>query len=240
VASPAVRTRLTELSERYALPQPAAAQLEELLGLVADEPSAITAVRAPEAGVDVHVADSLVALEVEEVRDAGRIADLGSGGGFPGLVLAAALPGARVSLVESVGRKCAFLDRAAAALGLDNVDVVNARAEEWAAGLDANEVVTVRAVAPLPVLVEYAAPLLAVGGTLVAWKGRRDPAEEADGAVAAAVLAMSAPHPRPVDPFSGADERHLYVSSKVGSTPTGYPRRSGMARKRPLGGSTGR
>jgi 16S rRNA (guanine527-N7)-methyltransferase len=155
-------------------------------------------------------------------------------------VLAIALPGAHVSLVESVGRKCAFLDRAAAVLGLDNVTVVNARAERWAAGLGAHDLVTVRAVGPLPVLVEYAAPLLRVGGSLVAWKGRREPADEADGAAAADVLAMEAPRPQRVDAFPGADERHLYLTSKVGPTPVGYPRRAGMARKRPLGASTGR
>jgi 16S rRNA (guanine527-N7)-methyltransferase len=235
-----VRTRLSELAGRYRLPAPAVAQLEELLRMVADEPTAITAVRDPAEGVDVHIADSLVALDLDEVRSAARIADLGPGGGFPGLALAAALPEARVSLVESVGRKCAFLDRAAAALGLDNVEVVHARSEDWAAGRDTHDLVTARAVGPLPVLVEYAAPLLAIGGVLVAWKGRRDAAEEADGAAAAAVLAMASPGARPVDPFPRAEERHLYLSSKVGSTPNGYPRRAGMARKRPLGASTGR
>jgi 16S rRNA (guanine527-N7)-methyltransferase len=236
----AVQRRLSDLAERFQLPSAAPAQLERLLELVADEPTAITAVRDPAEGVDVHVADSLIALDVDVVRGATRVADVGSGGGFPGLALATALPDVAFSLVESVGRKCAFLDRAAAAIGLDNVTVVSARAEEWAAGREANDVVTVRAVAPLPVLLEYAAPLLAVGGALVAWKGRRDPAEEADGAAAAALLAMETPRPRAVTPFPGAGARHLYLSSKVGPTPNGFPRRPGMARKRPLTGSTGR
>jgi 16S rRNA (guanine527-N7)-methyltransferase len=168
------------------------------------------------------------------------MADLGAGGGFPGLVLAIAVPEARVALVESVGRKCAFLARAAQALGLENVAVVNARAEAWPAGLEVHDVVTARALAPLPVLVEYAAPLLRRDGALVAWKTRLDPAEETDGAAAAAALGMSAPEALAVHPYPGAGERCLYVSSKVGSTPTGYPRRPGMARKRPLGASTRR
>jgi 16S rRNA (guanine527-N7)-methyltransferase len=234
-----VRSRLAELAARAGLPPAVAARLEILLDLAAVEPASITAVRDPAEGVDVHVADSLVALALEPVRAASRAADLGSGGGFPGLVLAAALPDARFRLVESVGRKCAFLDRAAAAMGLGNVTVVNARAEEWAGGLDANDLVTVRAVGPLPVLVEYAAPLLARGGALVAWKGRRDPREEADGAAAAAVLAMQRPEPHRVDAFPGAGDRHLYLSLKVGATPNGYPRRPGMARKRPIAASTG-
>jgi 16S rRNA (guanine527-N7)-methyltransferase len=235
-----VRDRLVALAARYDLPAPAAGQCATLLDLVAAEPTAITSVRDPEQGVDVHVADSLVALELYSVRTAERIADLGAGGGFPGLALAVALPGARVALVESVERKCAFLRGAAGALGLSNVEVVHARAETWPEGLGAHDLVTARALAPLPVVLEYAAPLLAVGGTLVAWKGRRDPAEEADGAAAADLLRMGRPAPHPVRPFDAAHDRHVYVSSKVSSTPDGYPRRPGMARKRPLRAPTGR
>jgi 16S rRNA (guanine527-N7)-methyltransferase len=145
-----------------------------------------------------------------------------------------------VALVESVGRKCAFLEAAARALDLDNVEVVNARAEAWPAGLEAHDAITARALASLPVLLEYAAPLLRRDGALVAWKTRLEPAEDADAMVAAAALGMSAPIATPVRPFDRAGERYLYLSSKVGSTPKGYPRRPGMARKRPLGGSTGR
>ena len=184
------------------------------------------------------MADSLAALEVDAVRDAARVADLGSGAGFPGLVLAVALPDARVAVVESVGRKCAFLDRAAAAAGLRNVEVVPARAEAWEAGLGLHDIVTARALAPLNVLVEYAAPLLRPGGQLVAWKGRREPDEEADAAAAADALGMSAPAVRPVEPPPGLDHRNLYLSMKLRPTPDGFPRRPGMARKRPLGAST--
>jgi 16S rRNA (guanine527-N7)-methyltransferase len=233
-----VAARLAELSARHALPDGAPALLATLLELVATEPSAITAVRDPAEGVDVHVADALVALDLPAVRAAGRIADLGSGGGFPGLVLAIALPEARVALVESAARKCAFLSSAASTLGVDNVDVVNARAEAWPEGLESHDLVTARALAPLPVLVEYAAPLLADGGALVAWKGRPDPAEEADGRAAAATLGMSDPQRTPVVPFAGVRDHALYLSLKVSVTPPGYPRRSGMARKRPIRGST--
>jgi len=240
MASPPVRSRLAELAERHALPPDARGRLEALLDLVAAAPVSITAVRDAAEGVDVHVADSLVALELGPVRTASRVADLGSGGGFPGLALAIARPEARFALVESVQRKCAFLENAVAALRLTNVSIVNARAEAWGEGLDAHDLATVRAVAPLPVLVEYAAPLLEVGGALVAWKGRRHAGEEADGAAAAATLAMERPAPRRVNPFPGVGHRHLYVSLKVGSTPNGYPRRAGMARKRPIAASSGR
>ena len=233
-----VAARLARLAALYALPARAERQLAVLLDLVAQEPTAITTVRDPAAGVDAHVADSLVALDVPAVRSARRVADLGSGGGFPGLVLAIALPSSRVALVESVARKCAFLAGAAAELGLANVEVVNARAEAWEAGLGAHDLVTARALAPLAVLLEYAAPLLEASGVLVAWKGRRDPAEEDDGRAAARALGMSAPEAFAVEPFQEARDRHLYLSSKVSPTPSRYPRRPGMARKRPIRAST--
>jgi 16S rRNA (guanine527-N7)-methyltransferase len=235
---PEATARLGRLSARHALPAGAEAQLAALLELVEAEPSAITTVRDPVEGADVHVADSLVALDVPAVRAARRIADLGPGGGFPGLALAIALPEARVALVESVGRKCAFLAGAATALGLANVAVVNARAEAWEAGLGAHDLVVARALAALPVVVEYAAPLLEPGGALLAWKGRLEAAEEADGRAAAEELGMSAPEATAVEPFDGARTRYLYLSSKVSPTPPRFPRRPGMARKRPIRASS--
>lgn len=231
-----VAARLEALASLWKLPAGSASRLASLLELVAAAPISLTSVRDPLVAVDRHVADSLSGLEVDELPVAKRIADLGSGAGFPGLVLAIALPGAHVSLVESVGKKAAFLERAVSALGLANVDVVPLRVEEWDPGLGTIDVVTARALAPLNVLIEYAAPLLTTSGLLVAWKGRRSTPEELDGAAAAAALGMSDPVPRPV--ASDAAERNLYVSSKVGPTPTGFPRRAGMARKRPIRAST--
>jgi 16S rRNA (guanine527-N7)-methyltransferase len=232
--SSVVEDRLQELAARYALPAQAPRQLAEILELVAAEPTSITTVRNPVEGVELHVADSLAGLEVEEVRNAQRIADLGAGGGFPGLALAVALPDVHLTLVESVGKKCDFLRRAAEGVGLSNVEVVNARAEGWAAGIGTQDVVTARALAPLNVLAEYAAPLLRLGGALVAYKGRRDPSEEADAMAAADVLGLESTPPRPVSPLPAGDIRHLYLYLKVRETPARFPRREGMARKRPL------
>jgi 16S rRNA (guanine527-N7)-methyltransferase len=229
-----VRDRLDELAAKYRLGPDAPAKLELILGLVAVERSSITSVRDPSLAVEVHVADSLTGLEIDELPRARRIADLGSGGGFPGLVLAVALPDATLTLVESAGRKCAFLERAADAAGLSNVHVVHARAEEWAGTAEPSDLATARALAPLPVLLEYAAPLLELDGSLVAWKGRRDPVEEADASAAARILGMSVPQARSVEPPHGVVKRTLYLSSKLSATPSGYPRRSGMASKRPL------
>jgi 16S rRNA (guanine527-N7)-methyltransferase len=228
-------TELVALAERYALPSRPAAQLEALLAALSMDPHAPTTVRAPAEAVHVHLADSLVALELDDVRAATRIADLGAGAGFPGLPLAVALPAAEFVLVESNARKCAFIRTAADAAGLTNVEVVADRAESWSAGLRTRDLVTARALAPLAVLAEYAAPLLREGGVLVAWKGRRDADEERDAAAAAAELALAVEEIRPVHPYAGAQHRHLHVLRKVGPTPDGFPRRPGMARKRPLG-----
>jgi 16S rRNA (guanine527-N7)-methyltransferase len=223
-------SRLAALREQWALPATFDEAILAVLRALEHEPVSLTTVRDPAEGVDAHVADSLEGLAVPALRGAARIADLGSGAGFPGLVLAAALPSARVALVESVARKGAWLTKAAALAGVeDRVEVVIARAEAWPAGLAAHDVVTARALAPLTVLVEYAAPLLVEGGTLVAYKGRRDAAEEAVGAAAAAKLGMSGAEVVRISP-----SRHLHLYSKVSPTPPGFPRREGMARKRPI------
>lgn len=230
--------RLEHLAERYELDPAAVPALGRLLALVGDDPAAPTAVRDPAVAVDAHIADALVALELAPVRSARRVADVGSGAGFPGLVLAAARPDAEVALVEANRRKCEFLARAAKEMELTNVEVVARRAESWPAGLRTRDLVTARAVAPLAVLVEYAAPLLVENGVLVAWKGQRDEREEADGAAAAAATALEPTEVRRVRPWSGAERLHLHLYLKVGSTPNRFPRRPGMASKRPLRAST--
>lgn len=190
--------------------------------------------RDPRDALDRHIADSLVALDLSEVRRAQAIADLGAGAGIPGLVLAAALPETEVALVESVGKKCGFIDRTAAAMGLENARAVHARAEDWPEGLGRHDLVTARALAPLSALVEYAAPLLTEGGVLCAWKGHRDEAEEADGAAAASATGMTPHGVVHVAPWPGAEARHLHLYAKTSPTPERFPRRPGMARKRPI------
>ena len=198
--------------------------------------------RDPAEVVDIHVADSLSGLEAAALAPAPRVADIGSGAGFPGLVLAIALPGARIDLVESGRRKTDVIARLAAAAGVENARAVASRAEEWAAaeGAEAYDVVTARAVGSLALLAEYAAPLLRQGGSLIAWKGARDEAEELAGRAAAAELGLEADEPIRVVPFPASRDRHLHVFRKVEATPARFPRRPGMARKRPLGGSGAR
>jgi 16S rRNA (guanine527-N7)-methyltransferase len=228
-------TELVSLGERYGLSTTAVSRLTALLDALAADVHAPTTVREPERAVSVHLADSLVALELPDVRAATTIADLGAGAGFPGLALAVVRPEAQVALVESVARKCAFIRSAATAAGLENVEVVAERAEAWSAGIGTCDLVTARALAPLAVLAEYAAPLLREGGALVAWKGRRDDQEERPAAAAAEQLGLALDEIRAVHPYPDAEHRHLYVLRKVAPTPERFPRRPGMARKRPLG-----
>jgi 16S rRNA (guanine527-N7)-methyltransferase len=223
------------LAQRYDLPAESVERLRTLHRLLVGDPLAPTAVRDPRKVIDDHLADSLVALELDAVRSAGTLADLGSGAGVPGLPLAIALPGASVALLESAARKCAFLARAIARCGVANARAVHARAESWPEGVESFDVVTARALAPLEVVAEYAAPLLVVGGTLVVWRGQRDPVAEAAAARAAHTLGLEPGQIVAVKPYPAAQSRHLHLMSKVTPTPSGFPRRPGMAVKRPLG-----
>jgi 16S rRNA (guanine527-N7)-methyltransferase len=225
--------RIAALAGEYALPDGSIERLSRLLDLLADE-GAPTAIHDPARAADVHVADALVALEVPELREAGRIADLGAGAGLPGLVLAMALPTAELVLVESAARKCEFMERAIEALELVNARVVRERAEAWDEGIGTCDVVCARALAALPVLCEYAAPLLREGGVLVAWKGQIDAAEQADGHAAAELLGLEPTTVLPVEPYRGSERHTLHVYRKVAATPLRYPRRPGIATKRPL------
>jgi 16S rRNA (guanine527-N7)-methyltransferase len=212
-------------------------QLETVLALLAEERASVSSITEPRRAWQVHVADSLTGLEVPELAKAGRIADIGSGAGFPGLVLAVALPSSQVDLIESVGRKCEFIQRAIEAAGIPNATVLNARSEEIAAGekRDSYDAVTARAVGRLSTLAELASPLLEEDGVLVAWKGKRDADEEQQLERAADQLAM---HPElilDVGDRAGSKHRHLHFLHKLGPTPVGLPRRPGMAKKRPRG-----
>ncbi|HWM64509.1 MAG TPA: 16S rRNA (guanine(527)-N(7))-methyltransferase RsmG [Solirubrobacterales bacterium] len=208
-----------------------------ILDLLAVERASVTSVADPERAWRVHVADSLTGLEVEELLEAGRIADIGSGAGFPGLVLALALPQAEVDAIESVGRKCDFIARAIDAAEIANANVLHARSEEIAGGerRETYDVVTARAVGRLSTLAELAAPLLREDGVLVAWKGKRDADEEAQLERASEQLAMQPERILDVGSRAGSKHRHIHVIRKSGPTPSSLPRRPGMAKKRPRG-----
>ncbi len=232
--SASAAAKLVGLVERYRLSESQRTQLEAVLLALASDERSPTTVRNPGQATDVHLADSLVALEVGALACADKIADLGAGAGFPGLALAVALPNAEFRLVESHARKCAFMEGLLTRAGVANASVVCARAEEWGEGVGANDVVLARALAASAVVVEYAAPLLRVGGALVDWRGRREPESERLGLDAARQLGMELSEIRHVEPYRGARDHHLHVYLKSRETPRGFPRRAGMARKRPL------
>lgn len=211
-------------------------RLAGILKILAEDEHSPTAVRDPRRAAAVHIADSLAALQLAELRRASRIADLGSGAGFPGLPLAVALPTARVNLVESQRRKCDFLARVCDAVGIENAQVVCARAENWPDGLGRNEAVVARALASQPVVLEYAAPLLCLGGVLVDWRGRRSPEDEGQADRAAEILGLQRTAVHRIAPLEDMTDHHLHVFVKAAETPPRFPRRPGMARKRPLGG----
>lgn len=223
------------LATVHSLSQGQVSQLGALLDLTESDEHAPTTVRSAERAVDVHVADSLTALDLDRIRSAASIVDLGAGAGFPGLALAVALPGAEVALVESQRRKCEFLERARACAEIENAHIVCSRVEEWDEGLRRSDVAVARALAAQPVVLEYAAPLLKHGGVLVDWRGRRDSAQEAEAACASKQLGMRLIEIRRTEPYKGARDHHLHVFEKVAETPSRFPRRAGVARKRPLG-----
>jgi len=230
-----VQAQLAALAAAHHLDQHQRGQLARLLVMLADDPQAPTSVRAPAQALDVHLADSLVALELPVLRSAGRIADIGAGAGFPGLALAVALPASEMALIESNARKCEFIEQAVRSLGLANAAPLAVRAEEWRQGAGAEDVVLARALAPQSVVLEYAAPLLRIGGALIDWRGRRAAAEEQAGSRAAEQLGLERTDVRRVRPYAAARDHHLHLFVKRTATPERFPRRPGIARKRPLG-----
>lgn len=187
-----------------------------------------------------HILDSLSCMLFGPLRGAGKIADVGSGGGLPGIPLALVLPGAEVTLFESVGKKVAFLRYAVEELGLTNVRFFEGRVEAAAREREYREsydVCTARAVSSLSVVAEYCLPLVRVGGRVVAMKGRLDGEERVQGGRASAVLGgrVREEIQVPFLPEAWQGERRLVVLSKDSATPEAYPRKVGTPARDPLG-----
>ncbi len=188
-----------------------------------------------------HVLDSLSCFLHEPLSRAGRLADIGSGGGLPGIPINIFRGDLPTTLVESTGKKARFLRHAVEGLELWGVWVANVRAEDLGRTRGQRgvyDVVTSRAVARLSVVAEYCVPLLAVGGSAIVMKGRLGAEELSEGIGAAGTLGAEVAEVMPVTmlPEVGAKERNLVIITKVGETPQKYPRRSGTVVKKPLGG----
>jgi 16S rRNA (guanine527-N7)-methyltransferase len=206
--------------------------------LLLGSPVNVTSVREEQSVERYHFLDCLSLLEVECFREAGQIVDVGSGGGLPAVVLALALPGAKVVALESVGKKCTFVANVAHDLELPNLVVECGRAEDLGrgAGRESFDVVVARAVAIMPVLAELCLPLVRVGGSFVAMKGNMSNQERMEGDQAVAILGGRSAIVKPVVPYAGAENLNLVIVHKQQRTHPAYPRRVGVPSRRPLGG----
>lgn len=217
----------------------AAAQRYVALLLEANRRTNLTRVTEPEAVARLHLLDALAALPLLDGWAPDTILDLGSGGGIPAIPLALARPEVRWTLVDSVAKKAVFLRDFAAALGLHNVSVIADRAETLGQDPRHREsygVVTARACAALPVLAELAMPLLAVRGSLLAWKGPLDERDDEMRAGRAALGQLGGGRPEILETGLPALGGHRFVvARKTHSTPARFPRRPGEPGRRPLG-----
>lgn len=187
-----------------------------------------------------HVVDSLSCLSLQDTKLEGRIIDVGAGGGLPGVPLAITSPDLDVTLLEATKKKVVFLEYVRTELGLTNLNIINARAED--AGMqkglrDRYKLAVARALASLPVVLEYCAPFVNSGGAILAMKGRLEGDELLAGRRAAARIGAELHEANRVQlrPELEQKQRHIVVFQKIGPTPSGYPRRVGLAKKRPLG-----
>ena len=225
---------LPRLFPDFAEPERWLALLRRHAELVAEAPVRTTTVT----GEDVvarHYAESLEAYRLAGAPHEGVIVDVGSGGGFPGMVIAAVAPATEVHLVEARGKRADLLVELARELGFANVEVHGERAEEAGRGKlrDGANLVLARAVAPLPVLLEYTAPMAASGATIAAVKGSRGAAELAEAEAAIAALNCEHAGSEPMRE-EVAGRMRVLLFRKLGTTPARYPRRPGMPTKRPI------
>lgn len=228
----AASERIRALAERHELGEATADVLERYLRLLDWETGNFIPASAPElsepnlALTDDQIykalamsGESLSALQLEPVRAAGRLADIGTGAGFPGLVLAIALPGTQVCLVEADSRKCGFLRKVVASLGIDNVEVVDLPLQSWTDGIGTCDVVTSRRVWRPHTILEHVAPLLAPNGVSVRFGGRDAEKEKlAQASAEANGMRFESVHPAVTETIAGGvrtGKRHIHMYRKV-------------------------
>jgi 16S rRNA (guanine527-N7)-methyltransferase len=200
----------------------------------------LTAITNREGVLVRHFLDSLSCLKVLPRRGlatGNRVVDVGTGAGFPGLVLKIVCPEMRLTLLEATGKKVTFLDHLVRVLTLEGVEVIKGRAE--AVGRDparreSYDWVLARAVAEMPTLVEYLLPLARVRGVVIAQKGEHAAAEVHGADAAVLTLGGRVRQLVPVELRGLAETRYLVVLDKVAATPEKYPRRPGVPGKSPL------
>ncbi|MDR1192625.1 MAG: 16S rRNA (guanine(527)-N(7))-methyltransferase RsmG [Peptococcaceae bacterium] len=197
----------------------------------------LTAITEPKEVEIKHFLDSLLLLALSDRAIGGRVADAGSGPGLPGLPLKILLPSLRLDLLEAAGKKVRFLEAVIGDLGLTDTRALPLRAEDAGRGPELRESydwVVSRAMAPLPVALELCLPLARVGGWLALYKGPDGPAAAEAAARVAGILGGRLTEILAGDLPEGSGARTILLYQKVGPTPAGFPRRSGLPAKRPL------
>ena len=197
----------------------------------------LTALTAPEDVAVKHIIDSLTAYDAALFDGARTLIDVGTGAGLPGIPLAVYAPHLTVTLLDSLNKRVRFLMEVTAAMGLPNVRCIHARAEEAARTAEhraAYDIAVSRAVARLPVLLEYTLPFVRVGGTLLALKGRAYAEEQKEARRAAEVLGGGLITARPVRLPGLDDVRAMLTVTKERQTPAAYPRGGGAPTRRPI------
>lgn len=197
----------------------------------------LTAIRDAEAIRTKHFLDSFSCVLAWGANPPHRLIDVGTGAGFPGLPLKILYPALKLTLVESVGKKAMFCEHIVGMLGLENVEVVKARAEDvgqMPAHREKYDWAVARAVADMKVLAEYLLPLLKIGGTMLAQKGESGPAEAQSAEKVIKLLGGKLRQVIPVHLPGVADDRYLVLVDKSAATPPKYPRKAGTPMKQPL------
>jgi 16S rRNA (guanine527-N7)-methyltransferase len=197
----------------------------------------LTAITDPQDIQVKHFLDSLTCLLAIKPKTGDRVVDVGTGAGFPGLPLRIVSPQIQLTLVEATGKKAEFCRHVALELALEGVEVLHARVEDvghQAGQREAYDWAVARAVAQLPVLVEYMLPLLRVGGKAVALKGETGPAEAQASDEALRLLGGHVESLIPIELPRVSESRYLIVITKRAATPAAYPRRPGKPAKSPL------
>jgi 16S rRNA (guanine527-N7)-methyltransferase len=202
-----------------------------------NERANLTAITDP-AGIEIkHFLDALTIVPHLGASSSGRMVDVGTGAGFPSLPVKIVCPGLRVTLVEATGKKAEFCRHLVERLDLEGVEVVHARAEQVGQNDEHRQlydVAVARAVASLPVLVEYLLPLVRIGGRAIAQKGEGGPAEAQAAEAAIRLMGGRLQQIAPIELPGVAEVRYLVILEKVAATPQAYPRRSGLPSRRPL------
>jgi 16S rRNA (guanine527-N7)-methyltransferase len=197
----------------------------------------LTAIRDTESIRTKHFLDSFSSVLAWKASPPSNLIDVGTGAGFPGVPLKILYPNLKLTLVESVGKKAKFCQHITRLLGLEDVNIIQARAEDLGQNMQHREKydwAVARAVANLNVLSEYLIPLVRIGGSMLAQKGEDGPAEAQSAEKAMELLGGKLKQLIPINLPGVADDRYLVVVDKVAATPPKYPRKPGIPVKQPL------